>query len=139
LVKDILHLVDRYSRMETNLLLQIHEADPTVPLFDLSERTSEQIFALQDILVDRLDMILADEELVWLVMTQYIPSVLISKLGRDTITAIFNTPELQAYRGAIVTKKLASMAFYRFGNNWDSFLKELKKDFSAPLYKALQE
>ena len=52
-------------------LLQLHDADPTVPLFELSERTSEQIFALQDILVGRLDKILADEELVWLVMTHY--------------------------------------------------------------------
>jgi glutamate dehydrogenase len=52
--------------------------------------------------------------------------------------SIFNTPELQAYRNAIVAKKLASMAFYRFGSNWESFLKELKKDFPAPLYKALQ-
>jgi glutamate dehydrogenase len=138
LIKDILHLVDRYSRMETNLLLQIYDTDPAVPLFNLSEKTSEQIFALQDILVDRLDKILADEELIWLVMTHYVPSVLISKLGRDTIMAIFSSPELQAYRGAIVTKKLASMAFYRFGNNWESFLEELTKDFPAPLYKALQ-
>jgi glutamate dehydrogenase len=52
--------------------------------------------------------------------------------------AIFSSPELQAYRGAIVTKKLASMAFYRFGNNWESFLEELTKDFPAPLYQALQ-
>jgi glutamate dehydrogenase len=138
LIKDVLHLVDRYSRMETNLLLQIYDTDPAVPLFNLSEKTSEQIFALQDILVDRLDKILADEELIWLVMTHYVPSVLISKLGRDTIMAIFSSPELQAYRGAIVTKKLASMAFYRFGNNWESFLEELTKDFPAPLYKALQ-
>ena len=139
LVRDIIHLVDRYSRLETNLLLQLHDADPTVPLFDLSERTSEQIFALQDILVGRLDKILADEELVWLVMTHYVPSVLIKKLGRETIMAIFNTPELQAYRAAIVTKKLASMAFYRFGDNWESFLKEIKKNFPAPFYKALQQ
>jgi glutamate dehydrogenase len=139
LIKDIIHLVDRYSRIETDLLLQIYDADPMVPLFDLSERTSEQIFALQGILVERLDEILADEELVWLVMEHYIPAVLITKLGRDTIMAIFNTPELQAYRDAIVAKKLASLAFYRFGRNWERYLKELKKNFPAPLYKALQQ
>jgi glutamate dehydrogenase len=139
LVKDMLHLVGQYSRIETNLLLQVYDADPAIPLFDLSARTSEQIFALQDILTDRLHKILADEELIWLVMTHYVPSVLIDKLGRDTILAIFDTPELQAYRAAIVTKKLASMAFYRFGQNWESYLKELEKDFPAPLYKALQE
>lgn len=138
LIKDILHLVEQYSRIETDLLLKIHDAEPQVHLFDLSERTSEQIFALQDILVGRLDKILADEELVWLVMTHYVPSVLITKLGRAAIMSIFNTPELRAYRNAIVAKKLASMAFYRFGSNWESYLKELKKDFPAPLYKALQ-
>ncbi|MCP4337580.1 MAG: NADP-specific glutamate dehydrogenase GdhA, partial [Desulfobulbaceae bacterium] len=138
LIKDIIHLVDHYSQLETDLLLKIYDADPSVPLFDLSERTSEQIFALQDNLVERLDEILADEELVWLVMEHYIPSVLISKLGRDAIMTIFNSPELQAYRDAIVAKKLASMAFYRFGQNWESYLKKLNKDFSASLYKALQ-
>ena len=81
---------------------------------------------------------MADEELVWLVMEHYLPSVLISKLGRVAIMATFNSPELQAYRDAIVSKKLASMAFYRFGQNWESYLKKLKKDFPAPLYKALQ-
>ncbi len=139
LVKDIIHLVDRYSRIETNLLLHIYDADPAVPLFDLSETSSEQIFALQDILLEQVDKILADEELVWLVMTHYVPQVLIDKLGRDTIMAIFSTPELQAYRVSIVTKKLASMAFYRFGQNWESYLKELRKNFPTPLYKALQE
>jgi glutamate dehydrogenase len=138
LIKDIIHLVDHYSQLETDLLLNIYDADPSVPLFDLSERTSEQIFALQDTLVGRLDEILADQELVWLVMEHYIPSVLISKLGRDAIMAIFNSPELQAYRDAIVAKKLASMAFYRFGQKWESYLKKLNKDFPASLYKALQ-
>ncbi|TKB26821.1 NADP-specific glutamate dehydrogenase GdhA [Desulfopila sp. IMCC35006] len=139
LIKDIIHLVERYSRLETDLLLQIHAADAKIPLFDLSARTSEQIFALQDVLVGRLDKILADEDLVWLVMTHYVPSVLISKLGRERIMAIFNTPDLQAYRDAIVTKKLASMAFYRFGKNWERYLKELEKEFPGPLYKALQK
>jgi len=52
--------------------------------------------------------------------------------------AIFNSEELQAYRDAIITKKLASMAFYRFGQNWESYLKKLKKDFSKSLYQAVQ-
>jgi len=137
LIKDMVHLVDRYSCMETDLLLQIHDADPKVPLFDLSSRTSEQIFALQDTLVERLDEILADEDLVWLVMEHYIPAVLIAKLGRDKIMAIFKTPELQPYRNAILSKKLASMAFYRFGKKWEAYLKELNKKFPAPLYDAL--
>lgn len=138
LTKDIIRLVARYAAMETDLLLQLYDADPTVPLFDLSEKTSEQIFSLQDNLVERFDEILAEEDLVWLVMIHYIPSVLIEKLGRDAIMAIFDSPELQPYRNAIVTKKLASMAFYRFGQTWEKYLKELEKNFPSPLYKALQ-
>lgn len=139
LTRDIIRLVARYAGMETALLLQLHDADSTVPLFDLSERTSEEIFSLQNTLVEKLDVILKEEELVWQVMEHYIPSVLITKLGRDSIMALFGSPELQPYRDAIVTKKLASMAFYRFGQNWGKYLKELKKDFPKPLYKALQQ
>ena len=137
LIKDIIHLVDHYAKLETELLLKIYDADPSIPLFDLSEQTSELIFTMQDNLIERLDEILADAELVWRVMEHYIPSVLISKLGRDAIMAIFNSPELQAYRDAIVAKKLASMAFYRFGNNWENYLKKLNNDFPASLHKAL--
>lgn len=137
LTKDIIHLVRNYTHIETDLLLRIYDADQTTLLFDLSEKTSEQIFSLQNIFVERCDQILEDEELVWLIMEQYIPSVLISKLGRKPIMAILNTPELQAYRNAIVSKKLASLAFYRFGLNWESFSEELEKDFSGSLYKIL--
>ncbi len=139
LIKDIIQLVRFYARIETELLLKLYDADTTIPLFDLSERTSEQIFALQDTLTKKVDKILADEELTWLVMEHYIPSVLIKVLGRESIMAVFNSGELQPYRDAIITKKLASMALYRFGQEWDSFLLSLDKDFPAPLYKALQQ
>ena len=48
LIRDVMSLVDRYARAETSMLIRIHETDPSVPLFVLSEQTSEQIFALQD-------------------------------------------------------------------------------------------
>ena len=54
-----------------------------------------------------------------------------------TVMEILNGPELLAYRNAIVSKKLASLAFYRFGQNWEKFAKELEKDFSGSLYKSL--
>lgn len=138
LIKNIIHSVEHYAGLETTLLMGIYDADPSVPLFDLSQQTSEQIFALQDKLVERLDDILADEELVWLVMEHYLPAVLISKLGRTTIMAILNSSELQSYRDAIVTKKLASMAFYKFGQNWDAFLTSLDKDCMKLLYKTMK-
>ncbi len=88
--------------------------------------------------MERLDEILANEELVWLVMEHYVPAVLISKLGRAAIMTILNSPELQSYRDAIVTKKLASMAFYKFGEDWDAFLTSLDKDCIKSLYKTMK-
>jgi len=138
LTKDIIQLIRKYARMETDLLLRLCDADQTALLFNLSEKTSEQIFALQNTLMERCDQILADEELVWMVMEQYIPGVLISKLGRKPIMELLNGSELQAYRNAIVSKKLASLAFYRFGENWEKYLKELEKNFSSSMYKILK-
>jgi glutamate dehydrogenase len=135
LTKDILQLVDRYSRMETGLLLRLYDADPSVPLFELSEITSEQIFALQDQLELSLEQILADVELVWQVMVYYIPAVLREKLGKEAVMAILNGKQLQPYRNAIISKKLASMAFYRFGERWEEYLEEVGADLLPSLHK----
>lgn len=135
LIKNILGLVDRYARLETSLLLRLHDADPTVPLFVLSETSSEQIFALQDRLEERLPEILATPGFVWQIMEHYIPEVLREKLGESSIMALLNAEQLQPYRDAIITKKMASMAFYRFGEQWDAYLRELEKDMVPGLQK----
>jgi glutamate dehydrogenase len=44
----------------------------------------------------------------------------------DTLDA----DELQPYRDAILTKKLSSMAFYRFGADWQAFLGKVEADFT---------
>lgn len=134
LIKDILQLVDRYSRLETGLLLRLYDADPTVPLFELSEKTSELIFALQDRLEPSLPEILADSELVRQVMAHYIPSILREKIGERAIMTILNAEQLQPYRNAIVTKKLASMAFYRFGESWDEYLQQVESSLLPSLH-----
>jgi glutamate dehydrogenase len=129
LIKDIMALVTKYSQAETAMLIKIHEHNPTVPLFDLSEKTSEQIFALQDVFETRISDILANTTLVWKIMEEYIPAILITKLGHDKIMRLFNSQNLQAYRNAILTKKLASMAFYRYGTDWDGFLEKINDNF----------
>jgi glutamate dehydrogenase len=50
-----------------------------------------------------------------------------------------NSAELHAYRDAIITKKSASMAFYRFGRDWDTYRLDLQANFPAHLYDALQK
>ena len=130
LIRDIMMLVDKYARAETEMLIRIHEADPSVPLFDLSEKTSEQIFALQRICEQNIAVILKDKALVWKVLENYIPAILIKRLGKESIMNTLNAEELQPYRDAIVTKKLSAMAFYRFGADWNGFLGKVEANFT---------
>jgi glutamate dehydrogenase len=135
LTGDVMNLVDGHARAETSMLIKIHEADPTVPLFVLTEQTSERIFALQAVFEERIAEILADGELVWKILEHYIPGVLIKRLGREAIVTTLNSPELLTYRDAILTKKLASMAFYAHGDSWEEFLAEMEDDFTMAIDK----
>lgn len=129
LIRDIIELVEKYSRLETGMLIKIHEADPQVPLFSLSEQTSEQIFKLQNIFEDNISTLVENEDLVWQIMEHYIPSMLIAKQGKENIMALLATPEMVAYRNTIITKKLASMAFYKYGLDWDEFIGKVEANF----------
>ena len=133
LIKDIMLLVERYARQETEMLIQLHEKNSDLPLFDLSQQSSEYIFALQAQLESALQHLLTDKPLIDKVLEQYIPAVLVERLGLDVIQAILDTPELQPYRNTVITKKLASLAFYRFGGDWDGFLKRFNKDMTSTL------
>jgi glutamate dehydrogenase len=138
LIRDMLTLVRTHASNETAMLLEIHEKNPDTPLFVLSEQTSEQIFAFQNQVADAMDAILADEDLLWQVMAAYIPGVLVKILGREAILGIMNADKLRAYRNAIITKKLASTAFYRHGSEWDAYVASTRKGF-VPAMKALFE
>jgi glutamate dehydrogenase len=120
------------------MLIKIREADRTVPLFALSEKTSEQVFELQAICERNLPAILQDR-LVWRILERYIPAVLIETVGRETIVQKLNTPSLMPYRNAILTKKLSCMAFYKFGDKWDDFQRKLKMDFMEGIKRVLDE
>jgi glutamate dehydrogenase len=138
LIRDMLTLVRTHASNETAMLLEIHEKNPDTPLFVLSEQTSEQIFAFQNQVADAMDAILADKDLLWQVMAAYIPGVLVKILGREAILGIMNADKLRAYRNAIITKKLASTAFYRHGSEWDAYVASTRKGF-VPAMKALFE
>jgi glutamate dehydrogenase len=55
-------------------------------------------------------------------------------LGLQNIENILNSPSLQYYRNTILSKKLASMALYKFGADWQGFAKRFKKDKIATLH-----
>lgn len=133
LIGNMLQLVQQYGQQETKILLELYAAQKETALFDLSEQSSEQIFALQEVFEKEIDTITGDRELLVQTLEQYIPTVLIEKLSMDSIINTLETKELRTYRDAIVSKKLASMAFYKFGNSWEKFLKDVQKDLPKAL------
>ncbi len=137
LTKDIMLLVEKYAAAETGMLIQIHEETKT-PLFQLSEITSEQIFTLQAVCEENLSTILENGDLVWQIMEAYIPAILITKLGKESIMGTLNSDAIKAYRDAIITKKLSSLAFYKYGQNWDAFMSRVNDDFSSAIATIIQ-
>ncbi len=130
LIQNIHQFIIECSASETDTLIRIHERSRQ-PLFELSVVTSEQLLALQDIFEEKLESVLSDADLVWKILERYIPEVLVKKLGRKHILTTLNNPDLQPYRNAILTKKLAAMAFYHFALDWDSFLAKVQEDPGA--------
>ncbi|ACN13471.1 GdhA2 [Desulforapulum autotrophicum HRM2] len=137
LIRDIMLLVDEYAIEETVMLIRLHEADRSIPLFVLSEQTSEQIFAFQATLYSRISELTSNHSLVWGVLEHYIPGILIKRLGKKKILDILNSGELKPYRDAILTKKMASLAFYKYGIQWEAFLADIDYRFEAALASAV--
>lgn len=133
LVGNILELVQQYGQQEIKMLLKLYAAQENTALFDLTEKSSEQIFALQDVFYENIDLIIDNKELLSQTLLNYIPPVLVEKLGMDAIIKVLQTEDLHTYRDTIVSKKLASMAFYKFGHNWDAFLANVEKDLTSSL------
>ena len=71
------------------------------------------------------------------VLEHYIPGILIKRLGKETILEILNSGELKPYRDAILTKKMASLAFYKYGIQWEAFLADIDYRFEAALAGAV--
>ncbi len=137
LITNVMQLVTRYAEQETQMLIRLHEADPTVPLFDLSFQSSEAIFALQAFLESKIDVLLADDTLVKGAFHDYIPAILIDQLGLANIAKILSDSDLQSYRNAILTKKLAAMAFYHYGSAWPQLMDTTNKKLLNALHKIL--
>jgi len=133
LIRDIMNLVSTYAAAETSMLMKIHEADPDVPLFVLSEKTSEQIFSFQDLVAENIADVLGNEELLWAVLEAYIPKGLVKNLGRESILRIMNAEKLVPYRDAVITKKMASLAFYEHGMDWDAYAAAAGQDFMGSM------
>jgi len=130
-------LVEEYARIETAMLLDLHRQDKESYLFELSEQSSELIFDFQDYLEEHLAEILADLELTWAIIKAYTQKVLIETLGKDHIMTVLAADDLKPYRNAILTKKAASTAFYKYYASWDAYRKEAAGDLTTVLRKTM--
>ncbi len=133
LVRDVTNLVSRYAKEEALMLLKLNEQDKKIPLFSFSEISSEDIFALQDKLEANIDTLLKEKEIIEAVLTEYIPPILVEKIGMEKILKTLDMPELQTYRNTILTKKTASMAYYKFGTEWDKFVTKFDRNMVTAL------
>jgi glutamate dehydrogenase len=130
LIRAVLDLIRANAEAETKMLLALHRKTGD-PLYALSVRTSEQLFALQARLYERLDAILRQRPVVEAVLRAYVPHALLDHLGMPRVLRALGSPELRAYRDALLTKKLAAMALYRHAADWDEFLKRFDADLPA--------
>lgn len=128
LIRSVLDLIADNAVAETKVLLALHEKTGT-PLYSLSIQTSEELLALQQQLYERLDDILAHPDVVKATIAAYVPTVLMEHLGMAKVLRVLNRPELQAYRNAILTKKIAALALYNNAADWEGFLERLQMDF----------
>lgn len=138
LIRDVIQLVKRYAFLETDLLIRLYEIDSAIPLFELSESSSENIFQFQEYLENQIEVVRNDSGLIDRLMEKYIPETLYRKIGRETINDTLEKENLQPYRNAIITKKLSSLAYYQFGCNWDSYVDKSKKDLMSALHQIFQ-
>lgn len=132
LVREVFDLIRGAAAAETRMLMALR-ANYGTPLFRLSVETSEQLFAVQDVLALRMNDILARPKAVEAALRAYVPPSLVKRLGVQKILDIFSDPELASYRNAMITKKLASMALYRYAEEWDKFTDALEGDLDKAL------
>jgi glutamate dehydrogenase len=135
LIKNIMNLISKYTKEEISLVIKKHEQNSKNALFQLSVSTSEEILSLQDYLQTKIEEITSDKDFEWQVLENYIPEVLVRKLGKERILATLNSEQLIPYKNAILTKKIAATALYKHGLEWDKFLKQIKTDLLGTIKK----
>ncbi len=132
IIRAVFELVERNAIAETKMLLALHAKTGT-PLYRLSVQTSEQLYALQDKLYAQLNVILKHKEIVTAVLNAYVPGALMSRVGVEKALRTLSQPDLCAYRDAVLTKKLAAMAVYRYAAEWGSFTEKFDRDVVGTL------
>ncbi|MHB8993639.1 MAG: NAD-glutamate dehydrogenase domain-containing protein [Armatimonadota bacterium] len=137
MIRSVLELIAANAVAETRVLLALHDKTGA-PLYQLSVRTSEELLKLQQRLYPRLEEILGRRDFVGKIVAAYVPEVLMEHLGMARVWKVLSRPELQAYRDALLTKKIAAMALYRHAADWDEFLQRIECNFLETLDELLE-
>ncbi len=127
LVKSVFSIIERNAVDETEILIALREKTGK-KLHQLSIATSEMLLDLQEFLYTKLNIIERKRPLVERIISSYVSENLVKCLGIKNITGILNTGRLRSYRNAIITKKIAQVALYRYAHNWDFFVKRIQQD-----------
>jgi glutamate dehydrogenase len=123
LARELMAAIRNAVSAETAMLLNLYEQNGrTVPLWRLSIRTSEWLLQFQDALRPALPAVLADAALAQTILADYVPDVLSDIVGSENLLHTLSQDNLLQYRDAILTKKLAAMALYRYATCWQAFL-----------------
>jgi glutamate dehydrogenase len=138
MIRAVFDLISANAVAETWMLLELHRREGA-PLCRLSVRTSEQLYALRDALRGHLDRILRCRDIVEGALRACVPGVLLDRLGMARTRRILDRPELQAYRDALLTKKLAALAVYRHAAEWDDFMRRIEHDLEQSLRSLVTE
>ncbi|MCM8756970.1 MAG: NAD-glutamate dehydrogenase, partial [Candidatus Omnitrophica bacterium] len=126
-VREILEIIRKNCEAETRVLLGLHEkTGQSLP--SLSLQTSQWLLTLQDHLYSKMEILLSERGLVEKVVGTYVPQVLLQMVGISRAVKTLSCPDLVAYRNALITKKLASLALYRYAQHWQDFLKQVESD-----------
>lgn len=127
LIRSVFELVIRNAVAETRMLLELRR-QTGIPLYRLSRVTSERLLDLQKQLCAKLDGLLARPGVVEAALQAYVPSALLAGMGLPQIVEVLQSPELVAYRNAMITKKIAALALYRFAGEWEQVLERFEAD-----------
>ncbi len=137
LIRDVFGIIEHNATAETKMLLALRDKYG-IPLYELSVRTSEQMLALQKMLMQNAGALRQQGKVTQAALKTYIPATLRDCIGMDKIVRMLKRPEFMSYYDAIITKQLSAMALYRHGVHWEDFLGKMDADWKQTINKLIE-
>jgi len=132
LIRAVFAIIEKNAVDETETLIALHRISGK-PMHQLSVETSEMLLELQEYFYKKIILLMKNKRLIEKIITVYVPDALIEIVGIRKIIQILNEKELQPYRNAIITKKLAQISLYKYATDWKRFREKLEKDLTGTI------